>query len=559
MARDKEGLTESELLYKTSCEACGSSDANAVYSDGHTYCHKCETFGRADGEEDRRPPSKGARMEGLISGTVEPLAKRKIDDRVCAKYNYQVGEFSGQKCHIAPYYDELGSVVAQQIRLPGKDFQILGDLKKALPLWGQHLCRDGGKLIVVTEGQIDAMSVTQAIGLTWPATSLPNGAKSAKKAISKALGFLESFDKVVLCFDEDEDGREALADVLPLFSPGKVFTTSLPAGFKDANDMVKAGRSKDLVDLIWGASKYVPDVLNELDDQLIDEACEETPWGMPWPWRTMTERTYGIRRSALYTWGAGTGSGKTTLMKQLAMTAMRPDLGEDHSDLMTMPEPRPVATILYEEPVKQTLKTIAGMVMKQRIHVPKAVYDKVEAKRIMHELKPLLKSVSLKGARNWETVKGTIKFLTVSEGVRDFIVDPMTALTAGDENERQSLDGIMSELAELAEDLDITIHLVFHLATPEGKSHEDGGRVQEKHFRGSRAVAFWSHYLIGLERDKQDPDCPTTIRGLKDRLTGDAVGPFMALSYNRETGLMFEVPLPQDGDAPFGDTTSDEL
>lgn len=547
--------SESALLHHGPCDICGSKDNRAFYDDGHSYCFSCDeddAWQRGTYEGDA--PAKPKAAEGLIRGEIEPLLKRKIDDRTCEKFNYQVGEFNGRKCHIAPYYDDAGKMVAQQIRLPGKDFPILGDLKKALPLWGQHLCRDGGRMLVITEGQIDAMSVTQAMGLSYPAVSLPNGAKSAKKAITRALPFLSRFEKIVLCFDEDDDGRAALEEALPLLPFGKAYVAALP--LKDANEMVKAGRSKELSDAIWGARRWVPDVLNELDDELIEEACEETGWGLPWPWRTMTERTYGIRRSALYTWGAGTGSGKTTLMKQLALTAIRPDLGEDHCEIMQMPDPRPVATILYEEPVKQTLKTLAGMVMGQRIHVPKAVYDKDEARRIMHELKPLLKSVSLKGARNWETVKSTIRYLCLGEGVRDFIIDPMTALTAGDENERQTLDGIMSELAELAEELDVTIHLVFHLATPDGKSHEDGGRVQEKHFRGSRAVAFWSHYLMGLERDKQDPDCPTIIRGLKDRLTGDAVGPFIALDYDRETGLMVEVPMP-DGDGPFQREVSD--
>jgi twinkle protein len=549
---------ESTLLYKTSCDHCGSSDANGVYDDGHTYCHKCEKPGRADGEEGNYTPrAKGKRMEGLISGTVEAIASRKLDDRVCEKYGYQVGTFNGKKCHIAPYYDETNNVVAQQIRLPGKDFPILGDIKLALPLWGQQLLRDGGKMVVITEGQIDAMSVCQAMGLSWPAVSLPNGAKSAKKAIAKALQQLEVFDKVILCFDEDEDGRDAVLDVVDMFSPGKCHIAKLP--LKDANDMVKAGRSKELVDAIWGARLYVPDVLNDIDDDLIEEAMEEQGWGLPWPWVTMTKATYGIQRSALYTWGAGTGSGKTTLMKQLMMTAIRPDMGEDHSSFMPMPEPRKIACILYEEPLKRTLKTLAGMMMRQRIHVPGTVYDKDTAKRIAKEIRPLLRSVSLKGARNWETVKGTIRYLAVSEDVKDFVVDPMTALTAGDENERQSLDGIMSELAELAEDLDITIHLVFHLATPEGKSHEDGGRVQEKHFRGSRAVAFWSHFLLGLERNKQDPNCPTIIRGLKDRPTGDAVGPFIALTYDKDSGHMVEVPMPEGDGAPFKDETDNEL
>jgi twinkle protein len=560
MARQSEGLTESNLLYKTSCPRadCGSSDGNAVYDDGHTYCFVCSRPGRADGEEEYTPPAKGKRMAGLIFGNVEAIPARKLDDRTCQKYNYQVGSFDGQKCHIAPFYDAEGTMVAQKVRLPGKDFKVLGDLKSALPLYGQHLCRDGGKLIVVTEGEIDAMSVTQAMGLTWPAVSVPQGAPSAKKFIAKALGFLEAFDKVVFMFDQDEVGQAALAECLPLFSPGKAFVAQLPADVKDANDLVKAGRSKELIDAVWGARKYVPEVLNDIDDDLIDDACEEQGWGLPWPYVSLTKATYGILRGCVYTWGAGTGSGKTTLMRMLMATAMRPDLGEDHSAFMPMPKPRPIGTILYEEPLKRTLKNLAGLVMKQRIHVPGTEYDKDEARKIMRELRPLLKSISLKGARDWETVKNTIRYLHASEGVEDFVIDPMTALTAGIENERQALDGIMSDMAELAEDLDITIHLVFHLATPEGKSHEDGGRVQEKHFRGSRAVAFWSHFLFGLERNKQDPDCPTIIRGLKDRPTGDAIGPLVALSYDKATGHMVEVPMPEgDDDKPFKDESHD--
>lgn len=549
--------SESQLLYKTACTnpECGSSDAMGVYDDGHTYCYSCRTRGAADGEEPATSPSKGKRMAGLISGSCEAIPKRSLDDRTCQKYQYQVGEFADRKCHIAPYFDEAGQMVAQKIRLPGKDFTVLGDLKKALPFYGQQLCRTGGKLLVITEGEIDAMSVAQAMGLNWPAVSVPNGAQGAKKAVSRALEFLNSFEKVVFLFDEDEPGRAAVEECAPLLAPGKAYIGHLP--LKDANDMVKAGRSKELVDAIWGARKWAPEILNELDE-IVDEAVEETGWGLPWPWMGLTERTYGIRRGALYTWGAGTGSGKTTLVKQLALCAMRPDLGDDHSAIMPMPAPRPVATILYEEPVKQTLKTLGGMAMGKRVHVPGTEYDKDQLKAAIATFLPLLKSVTLKGARNWETVKSTITYLATSEGVADFIIDPMTALTAGAENERQALDGIMSELAELAESLYVTIHLVFHLATPDGTSHEDGGRVQEKHFRGSRAVAFWSHYLIGLERNKQDPACPTTIRGLKDRLTGDAVGPLTALAYDRDTGLMVEVPLPQDGDGPFKDET-DEL
>ena len=34
----------SEFLEHTSCPDCGSSDALAVYDDGHTYCFSCNTY-----------------------------------------------------------------------------------------------------------------------------------------------------------------------------------------------------------------------------------------------------------------------------------------------------------------------------------------------------------------------------------------------------------------------------------------------------------------------------------------------------------------------------------
>jgi len=562
MARDAEGgLNDSTLLYKTACPHpdCGSSDAFGVYDDGHGYCYSCDRPGPVDGEEVPETPAKGRRrMEGLISGTVEAIPNRKLDDRTCEKFNYQVGTFDGKKCHIAPYYDEAGNIVAQKVRLPGKDFTVLGDLKAALPLFGQHLCRDGGKLIVVTEGEIDAMSVTQAMGLTWPAVSLPNGAGGAKKSIAKALSFLERFDRVVLCFDEDEAGRKALEDCLPLFTPGKVFVATLP--LKDANEMVKAGRSKELVDAIWGARAYRPEAIVDLDD-IMDEAMEDASWGLPWPWVTMTRNTYGIRRSALYVWGAGTGSGKTTLMKQLMVTAMRPDLIEDHTDLFGRDDwraPRKVASLFFEEQPKHTLRTMGGMVIRKRVHVPGTVYDKAELRAAMESFRGLFFPIKLR-SRSWDEVQSTIRYLHHAEGIRDFFIDPMTALVATAEDERRALDGIMCELAGLAEELDVTIHLVSHLSTPDGKSHEEGGKIAEKHFRGSRSVAYWAHYMMGLERDKQDKNAPTLCRGLKDRLTGDAVGIFIAFTYDRESGLMIEAPIPEEGeDKPFGDE-SDEL
>ncbi len=39
---------ESNFLYHTPCNNCGSSDANSVYDDGHSYCFSCNTTTRGN-------------------------------------------------------------------------------------------------------------------------------------------------------------------------------------------------------------------------------------------------------------------------------------------------------------------------------------------------------------------------------------------------------------------------------------------------------------------------------------------------------------------------------
>ena len=38
---------DSEFVSHLPCEKCGSSDANSLYSDGHTYCFSCNTYANA--------------------------------------------------------------------------------------------------------------------------------------------------------------------------------------------------------------------------------------------------------------------------------------------------------------------------------------------------------------------------------------------------------------------------------------------------------------------------------------------------------------------------------
>jgi twinkle protein len=547
---------DSEYEYKTECGFCGSKDNRAVYSDGHSFCFTCpeETAWQPPEGEERKAPEKAPKAKaGLLRGELLPLKSRKLDAKTVEKFRYLSGRYKGKPVQIEQWADASGRIVAQKVRDKDKNFEILGDPDEALPLPGMHLWRAKGRMVVVTEGYIDAMSFAQASGLTWPAVTVPNGAKSAAKAIAKGAEWLENFDRVVLMFDMDEVGREAVEEAARILSPGKAFIATLP--LKDANEMVQAGRSDELVKAAWDARPYRPDGIIRIHE-VIEEALSPQGYGYAWPWRGLTEATYGIRRGELYGWGAGVGVGKTTAFKQLIAATAVPRLNADHSglDVRGWGEPRKAGTLLLEENArKKTIKTLGGMVLGKRVHVPGVDFDEAELRSIlMEELDPWLYLYDHYGAKDWDGIKDIIRHMVLGDGIADVYLDNLTALLAFADDDRKALDVIMADLASMVEQYNFTLHYVSHLTTPDGKAHEEGGRVLEKQFTGGRAIARWSHNLFALERDKQKPDDPTTLRILKERETGDATGRTFGLEYNRDTGLFEEVDL---ADGPFSDET----
>ena len=88
----------------------------------------------------------------------------------------------------------------------------LGSSPKGTMLFGQQICQTGGKFITVTEGECDAMAAYEMMGSKWPVVSVKNGAGGGVRDVKENLEFLESFDNVVICFDNDKAGKGSSAE-----------------------------------------------------------------------------------------------------------------------------------------------------------------------------------------------------------------------------------------------------------------------------------------------------------------------------------------------------------
>ena len=93
--------SESEFVRHLPCESCGSSDANSLYTDGHTFCFVCHE--RTPGDNDVIHSQRMSKTVHLI-GTAERLNKRNLSEKT--NQFYQIYR-DGNTLRF-PYHDKSG-------------------------------------------------------------------------------------------------------------------------------------------------------------------------------------------------------------------------------------------------------------------------------------------------------------------------------------------------------------------------------------------------------------------------------------------------------------------
>lgn len=526
--------SESTFLKHVPCEHCGSSDANSLYDDGHSYCFNCQTY--SEGEEQEYQPAIKTKVKPFIP--MEDIQFKSIPERGITRSTvekYGVGVYDNK--HVYPYYDKDGKHVAAKTRyVADKSFAFAGNNKEAT-LFGQQLHLPGGKYITICEGELDALAAYQMTGSQWAVVSIKNGASAALKDCKAQFEYLDTFETIVICFDSDEPGKKAAQEVAELFGQ-KAKVVKHIQGCKDACDYLMTGQSKEFVNAWWRAEQYKPEGIVTVSD--IKERLLVPPEpGVPWAFPTLTNLTYGRRKGELYAFGAGVGVGKTDVFTQ-----------QIAYDIDVLKEK--VGVIYLEQNVVETAQRVAGKLDGKLYHIPDADWSRDDYVASVDRLDSRQQLFMMEhfGAMSWQSVKGIIKYFAKAYDIKHIYLDHLTALSANEQDERRALDGIMADMASLAQSDGLIIHFISHLTTPEGKPHEEGGRVMEKHFTGSRAIARWSHYMFGLERNKQDDDPirrqTTTFRVLKDRFSGRATAEKFGLWYNKDTGILTECKLEEE-------------
>ena len=532
---------KSKVVKKIPCPKCREEgrdtkgDNLAVYDDGHKYCFACTYTEFSDGQTITLSDLK---TEFEMSGTSGAIRDRRISSAITSKFGVTV-EYNKDNSiskHHYPYSDKDGNIIASKVRdVASKGFHTTGNFEESC-LFGQHLWREGGKYVTITEGELDAMAVAEMFDGKWPVVSIKTGSAGASKDIKSNLEWLETFENIVICFDQDEAGKKAVDSILPLFSHNKAKIVDLP--MKDAGDMLKEKKIQEFVKCWWDARPYRPVGVvsfgdEECWDAFVTRGTEEI---IPLP------NAYGSLNAMM---NGGLASGEVTVigaLTSIGKTTMVFNLLYD----MVLQSSKKIGAVFLESDLGETIEKIVSLHSGENISlVPhkkrdnslyRDYYDDFKDKSNVHILKHL-------GFSDVDALFSKMRWMAVGEDCDVIILDPLHACVRSNENGQ--IDEFMDRCLKLAKETGVSIIIISHMRKPAAKDPHD---VNEYDLKGSGSINQIAFNTILLSRDKLADDeytrNSTKVQLVKCRRTG-RTGSAGWMYYEESTGRMVAGVEPQ--------------
>lgn len=531
------------------CLRCNSSDAAQIYDDGLTHCFSCnktykaaeygghfktDNFRRSQWEHKNLSiedisvlPSVGWKERRLLKPAMEFYG-------VKASYN-EAGEVDAYYFPCAN--TSLTAITSYHVRDPldKKNTRHIGTPEG---IYGLELFKNGGKRVIVTEGQPDMLAIASSYYTSmktfYPVVTM--GSAINLKALVAAREQLRKFDEIVLWFDNDEQGLKASSEAAKILGFDKV--KLVKTKFKDANDMLMSEPDyetscKLMRFAIADAKAYNPSGIlgkEEVWKQLVDYQ-ELDSLSYPEEMEELNKLTKGFRQGEITLFTSGTSTGKSSIVRQIALHTLH-----THK--------KAVGMIMLEESPAETVRKLSGLAL--GINPSEQPLELEELRKgfdIVYE-GDRLQIVDHAGASTDSRLLDLIEFMALT-GVTHVILDHLTmAVSEGIQglvgNEAQ--DKFMNELLRIVKRHNIWVCLISHLRkTQTGKSFEEGEMPTLDDIKGSGSAKQVSMDVIGFARNTQAENeiekNTMKLRVLKCRYTG-LTGNAGALHYDRKSGIL---------------------
>jgi len=464
------------------------------------------------------------------------IPQRNIRKETCERFGVRGYVNNGNlEALYFPSYNQKGKVVGFSKMDLTRDksekyhWTSVGSVNISNRLFGQDVAESIQRkknALVYTEGQLDCLSVFQSMkdqvkgtkfdGMEPFVVSIPLGTANAVEATLHNESFIQNFDSLCIFFDDDyctpaerqkgimkgHEAREAVAGAL-IGTPLSLFVVTAPDEFKDASDMLQAGKSDDLAKLVqFNKRPYSAEKIIKASDISFEELIAPREEGLyinEFP--KLMKKIHGFRKGELVLVTSPSGVGKSTVTSIFASGFLK--AGEK------------VGMIYLEENKVETLQRMVAGELK--VNYNKFKNDPLSCatrERIKEAYDKIVDNDSLVmldhfGSLPITELMSKIKTMHLVEKCGYIILDHLSVVISGSDiaNERKELDMVMTELAAFCAANDVCIIAVSHIKrsddifkAPKGKEDEAFWvKVNKELLRGSAALEQLSFIILGLE------------------------------------------------------------
>lgn len=245
-------------------------------------------------------------VKNISKETIEFLNKRGISDKTIKNNVFDI--MSTKNNEISFIYRKGFDIHFIKCRnLKEKKFN--AKKLRELTLWKLDFC-DTEKPLIAVEGEIDQLSFEEQ-GIE-NVVSVPAGVGTLSW-LETDYETLEQFKEIIICFDSDKAGKEGTAKLIKRLPTDIVIKIADYGKFKDANEIHLAGEK--LKDVIDNAVEIDDEIFVKMNNLDISEPIKRYSTGSLY----LNRATGGIRTGEVNIWTGSPGSGKSTILNQVAL------------------------------------------------------------------------------------------------------------------------------------------------------------------------------------------------------------------------------------------------
>lgn len=566
-----------QFIKHTNCPSCGSSDGLAVYDDGSCHCFipgcgytiVSEEYKEANNKSKKpkrkevmqKEEEKPTKEKPVITEEQKETVKsetgtkghkfRNLEDKITVPFGvrYSYAEESGDV--IEQYYPitQAGELVGYKVREVPKDFRSIGRTGATTECFMQFKFTRGGKYVVLTEGEIDALSAYQmfkayndnrGVDYEIAVVSATTGANSARQ-IANNYKFFDSFENIVIAYDNDTAGQKAIESIVKVLPKGKVKIMQMK--HKDANEYLEKGDQKSFISDFYNAKSYTPAGVvgsSKLYEAMLSNAIvEKVP--LPPFMRKLDEMLGSIELGTIGVFAAGSGAAKTTVANEMIYYWL-------------WNSPHKVGIVSLELTCAQYGQAMLSRHIQHKISRIRNPQEKLEFLQQSH-IKDRADELFLNSDGfdrfmliderdgSVETLQDKIEELIISCGCKVIVLDPLSDILDSLDISEQAV--FMKWCKSMIKNYNVTFIMIAHIRKSGNNKDaaSTGAFIPEEAITGSSTIFKSASWVVMMMRDKynEDPIVKNTTKlVLSKNRSGGETGDAGELFYDNQTHVLHD-------------------